>query len=95
MPGNCARKLCPKTVPGKCGRFFLSLPLTKDKSIIIGNRYQIDFSPDLPIARFPGNFRLFPVRRIPILMPSPLTALRHEHQRLVFNACPSNLEYEP
>jgi len=49
-------------------------PLTKDKSIIIGNRYQIDFSPDLPTARFPGNFRLFSGHRVSILMPSPLSA---------------------
>jgi len=43
-------------------------------SIIIGSRYQIDFSPDLPTARLPGNlFRLFTGHsRIPILMPSPL-----------------------
>jgi hypothetical protein len=56
--------------PGKMYQFFIK-PLTKDKSIIIGNRYQIDFSPDLPTSRFPGNFRLFLGHKMPILLPSP------------------------
>jgi len=50
-------------------------PLTKYRIILISNRFQIDFSPDLPTARFPGNYRLFSGHRMSILLPSPLTVV--------------------
>ena len=60
-PEFCARKMRP----------FSIWPLTKDASIIIGNRYQIEFSPDLLTSRFPGNFRIFSGHSISILIAEP------------------------